>query len=1256
MSNEQIVIQIDDKINPSIIEKLKNIAVLSLTAANSIDRLNDSNVKTALASEKLFQAEAKSYTALENLTTASNKALSSNETLIQAKLKNIAATKQVYEADNKRLISIEKLRVAEEQSAQAAIKTSIATQALSSAEIKAGIATEALAQAKLKTALASEALNKAEIQTKITAEILIQQQIKSKTALEGTALAQNKLTTEQNKAALVNQKLKTETEKTAIANANVAKSVSNAAASADRAALVHLRLEAAQKRAEKAASTLHETYFKLGKLLREAMAIAGVSFAIEEVLALGNAYLDLQNKLKVVTTSEAQLGEVSANIFDIANRTRSSVEATAKAFSRFDMALIQLGKSQSETLKMTETVNKALIVSGASAEEQSSALLQLSQAFNKGKLDGDEFRSVMELMPPVADAIAKQLGVTRGELLKLAPQGKITAEVMSKALSMAAIEIEAKFARTVPTLNQGLTVLKNKAIETFGEIEKQTGMLKNAGEQIAAFGRNLTFIAFDISVLLNSVGDLGSAFASLVSGTNNEISALLFLRRTVQGVGFIVSVFADTIKSLNVTLHQDDVKIYTNELEQATQRLVNYKNKLGEKTKTENDKSILKDLQEQVDFYTRLKSKAIENEKALANLELATEKWTKSVEQSEIAFKNLEEREKLLAPINKEIETLATSFVDLKNKIESAEKAGGKSKAIEIQKTQLEDLRKKYEEAREKRDILLGSENLRKPGAPAKTIVDTSGEESRARIIQKIIAELNKESTAFGMVAESRDIYLKMTEIEIQLDNKRIGKKKEHIKLSENERELISNLIKTNQNNKRTQSEIDKIYESTNGNLLNYNATIDASNILLKSKTITQEQYNRTLLIARETYLNSADPLRQLNKGLKDEAALLEFVGMSQQVESRMKGIRNDLLSKGIVLSQQQELAYKKEIFAISQKNLLNQEENKLYSESIGRGLQLAASYQALGNSLSKGVITQNQYDTGIAKLVVDMANLKISMDKATFSDVNISALGSLVSNYRGAVAELTNVWGDFFKSLEDGFAKSMAKGIVEGENLRDLLNDVAKNALEGLIEGLIKVGIQYVINAALGKSLAASALSTQTAMSVAAAATTAVAWAPAAALTSLASFGANAAPAMAGLEMTAGASELIAAMAGFETGGYTGNGGTKEIAGLVHGKEFVVNAPATAKNRPILEAMNKGENLGSVAAGPVISVKIENYGTSKEFEVTQDEGRIRIIARDEAKSLIRNDVPSLVASEIANPNSSVSKSLGNNTTASRRR
>ena len=295
--------------------------------------------------------------------------------------------------------------------------------------------------------------------------------------------------------AVAAQRLATEQARTATQTAN-------AAAASDRAALAALRLQQAQDRV---AQSSQRAASSIMSFVRGAAALVGVGLSAQAILQSADAYTVLQNKLQNVSDSERQVTELTNELFNVANKTRTPVQETAQAFTRFDMALKNLGGSQEESLRLTETVNKMLTVSGATATEAGSALLQLSQAFNKGKLDGDEFRSVMELMPNAADAIAKKLGVTRGELLKLAPQGKITAQVMREAFADIANEVDNKFGKTTKTLSQAMTVLKNNATQTFGEINKQLGITSGISKVIIFLAENMKALAVAAAKILECV-------------------------------------------------------------------------------------------------------------------------------------------------------------------------------------------------------------------------------------------------------------------------------------------------------------------------------------------------------------------------------------------------------------------------------------------------------------------------------------------------------------------------------------------------------------------------------------------------------------------------------------------------------------------------------------------------------------------------------------------------------------------------------
>ena len=131
----------------------------------------------------------------------------------------------------------------------------------------------------------------------------------------------------------------------------------------------------------------------------------------------------------------------------------------------------------------------------------------------------------------------------------------------------------------------------------------------------------------------------------------------------------------------------------------------------------------------------------------------------------------------------------------------------------------------------------------------------------------------------------------------------------------------------------------------------------------------------------------------------------------------------------------------------------------------------------------------------------------------------------------------------------------------------------------------------------------------------------------------------------------------------GFQSGGYTGDYGTSEIAGVVHGQEFVLNAAATSRNRETLEAMNAGATVNTTAGtnkstdsvASSSNVHVHNYGATIEVEKRSD-GDIAIIARREAKATVQAEAPDLIARHISNSNSPVSKALSRNTSTERRR
>ena len=228
-----------------------------------------------------------------------------------------------------------------------------------------------------KQALSQDKLNRSWLQT----ETALQRGVAAETRAQ---IAQQKLNNESKKGDIIQQRLASEIQKTAAAQNRTAASAARTAAAEDRARLTALRLDNAHKKLN---STVKRTDNDFSGFIRTLIAYAGITFGARELLNIGDTYTLLQNKIKNVTESEGQLTAVTKQVFDVANETRTEIDATANAFQRFDRALINLGASQTESIRLTKTINELLASGGATTGEQTAGLLQLSQAFNKGKLD-----------------------------------------------------------------------------------------------------------------------------------------------------------------------------------------------------------------------------------------------------------------------------------------------------------------------------------------------------------------------------------------------------------------------------------------------------------------------------------------------------------------------------------------------------------------------------------------------------------------------------------------------------------------------------------------------------------------------------------------------------------------------------------------------------------------------------------------------------------------------------------------------------
>lgn len=214
-------------------------------------------------------------------------------------------------------------------------------------------------------------------------------------------------------------------------------------------------------------------------------AAAAAAFATGQVVQAVDSYTRMAGQIGLVTDGSREFAAAQAEVFAIAQQTRQPLEATASLYVRLSNAMEGTGTSAAQVAQVTRTVNQALVVSSAGAQEAESAILQLGQAFASGRLAGEEFGAVNEAAPRLLKALAAELGVTRGALKKMAEEGQLTSDVLVRALTgIQADKIAEEFAKLPPTIEQAMTVGGNAVTRFIGELDRATGASAGAAATI----------------------------------------------------------------------------------------------------------------------------------------------------------------------------------------------------------------------------------------------------------------------------------------------------------------------------------------------------------------------------------------------------------------------------------------------------------------------------------------------------------------------------------------------------------------------------------------------------------------------------------------------------------------------------------------------------------------------------------------------------------------------------------------------------
>lgn len=283
-------------------------------------------------------------------------------------------------------------------------------------------------------------------------------------------------------------------------------------------------------------ASINRTERSVGSMERSMSSLTGVAkglaaaLSVQQVAEWGNEWVNVSNKLANSVRATEQLSDVTQRVFDISQNTMSSLSATATLYGRLERATRSAGASTQDLITLTSTINKGLAVSGATTEEASSTMTQLSQALASGVLRGEEFNSISENGSRLAVALADSLGVTIGQLRAMAAEGKLTTEVVVNGLLKQSDAIAKEFANTTMTMGQALTIATNNITKFVGESSTVSTGIKAFNSSVISLSQNLETISSVISVLAVVMGSrfagaLAMATAAKVKDTAATIAA-----------------------------------------------------------------------------------------------------------------------------------------------------------------------------------------------------------------------------------------------------------------------------------------------------------------------------------------------------------------------------------------------------------------------------------------------------------------------------------------------------------------------------------------------------------------------------------------------------------------------------------------------------------------------------------------------------------------------------------------------------------
>ncbi|WP_195496236.1 tape measure protein [Proteus penneri] len=1018
--------------------------------------------------------------------------------------------------------------------------------------------------------------------------------------------------------------------------------------------------------------SVNNTERSMQSLSKVAAALTGYLSA-SMVASYSEAWTELNNKLSNSVRASESLIDVTQRVFDISQATRSSLDATATLYARLERGTREYNTSAADLAKLTSIINQGFIVSGATAQEAENAIIQLSQGIASGVLRGEEFNSVAEQGSRLMVALADSLGVSIGQLRKMAAEGKLTTDVVVKGLLSQGDAIGKEFAKTTRTMSQAFQEAGNNLTKFLGENTTIKSTISAFSDAVITVSKNLDELSSVLTVIAAVVGsryvaalamatkskvmmaaasrqesvatlqsaraseyaanmsvrkaqaDLASARSAVAlaqaeynvaKGTLAEATALdnLIAKKSLASKAAITltqatqaqtaamanSAAAARAASLSMGLLRGAMGMlggpagvamlagaaiyyFYQKSEQAKQEARDFADSIDQltvKLKELSYQEIARDAQDARDKQELLRLEMKEQEKQLSALRAQLElQKTALKDQPELIDKNttriLREITKLegdLSTNRKRLELTTKYLTDAQDEYnkkakEAIDLSVKSATTLDIEKSALGRITQQIKEATAAKEGFNSTQltvELSEKGLDLKKSFEREARLANAK------SEIEKRKIQVEFYAEDNGI----------TDDKEINKLKQYAVTAQEARDAESERnSKTKESTKATDSAyealkrqreeielLNKGYKDGSLEMAKYDAVKSLGDTATSSqietaKQLAEEKYNIQRAAKNKELALEIDTIRKLDEERKSRLNTLDELLASEDISFELHQI------KRLEIANEYSRKIAEENAKISANPI---EDNRAQFDPVqqlknenAKKLALMDKYYAdemaiINQAYANQQISHEQFTT--AKQITDAQYLQIrTAQERQFNEQQTAAQWQMLSQQSLGFDMLTSA-----VDAMSGSASNAITGLLTGTmTAADAMRSLGNTILNSVVNSIVQTGVEMLKNFIIGKTMGAAAA----AASMGEAAIVASAWAPAAAFVSLATMGANAAPANASLVGTTGLASTLAIAGARKNGGpvdagsmyRVGEGGKPEIFKANNGRQYMI-------------------------------------------------------------------------------------------------